>query len=246
MSYRSGREAFMHGVRTLLPLTPGVIPFGLVTGYMAVQMGMSPGTSIGMTLLFYSGSAQMVALQLLHTGALPITIVVTALVINLRFIMYSASLAPYLHQLPRRWTWPMAYLLSDQSYALCVLKFASGELGRFAHHYYAGTAISMWLAWQLSVVAGIYLGASIPQSWSLGFAIPLSFLALLIPGLRSVASLGAAAVGGVLAVLAIKLPYNLGLVTASVGGVIAGQVIENLRKRQVQDESVDGAEGEAQ
>ncbi|MFS2155899.1 AzlC family ABC transporter permease [Pseudomonas sp. Pseusp122] len=246
MSYRSGREAFMHGVRTLLPLTPGVIPFGLVTGYMAVQIGMSAGTSIGMTLLFYSGSAQMVALQLLHTGALPITIVVTALIINLRFIMYSASLAPYLHHLPRRWTWPMAYLLSDQSYALCVLKFASGELGRFAHHYYAGTAISMWLAWQLSVVAGIYLGASIPQSWSLGFAIPLSFLALLIPGLRSIASLGAAAVGGVLAVLAIKLPYNLGLVTASVGGVIAGLVIENLRKRQVQEESVDGAEGEAQ
>lgn len=246
MSYRSGREAFMHGVRTLLPLTPGVIPFGLVTGYMAVQMGMSPGTSIGMTLLFYSGSAQMVALQLLHTGALPVTIVVTALIINLRFIMYSASLAPYVHHLPRRWTWPMAYLLSDQSYALCVLKFASGELGRFAHHFYAGTAISMWLVWQLSVVAGIYLGASIPQSWSLGFAIPLSFLALLIPGLRSMASLGAALVGGVLAVLAINLPYNLGLVTASIGGVIAGLVIESLRKPRVHDASVSGAEGEAQ
>lgn len=246
MSYRSGREAFMHGVRTLLPLTPGVIPFGLVTGYMAVQMGMSPSTSIGMTLLFYSGSAQMVALQLLHTGALPVTIVVTALIINLRFIMYSASLAPYVHHLPRRWTWPMAYLLSDQSYALCVLKFASGELGRFAHHFYAGTAISMWLAWQLSVVAGIYLGASIPQSWSLGFAIPLSFLALLIPGLRSMASLGAALVGGVLAVLAINLPYNLGLVTASIGGVIAGLVIESLRKPRVHDASVSGAEGEAQ
>lgn len=246
MSYRSGREAFMHGVRTLLPLTPGVIPFGLVTGYMAVQMGMSPGTSIGMTLLFYSGSAQMVALQLLHTGALPVTIVVTALIINLRFIMYSASLAPYVHHLPRRWTWPMAYLLSDQSYALCVLKFASGELGRFAHHFYAGTAISMWLAWQLSVVAGIYLGASIPESWSLGFAIPLSFLALLIPGLRSMASLGAALVGGVLAVLAIDLPYNLGLVTASIGGVIAGLVIESLRKPRVHDASVSGAEGEAQ
>jgi predicted branched-subunit amino acid permease len=140
----------------------------------------------------------------------------------------------------------MAYLLSDQSYALCVLKFASGELGRFAHHFYAGTAISMWLAWQLSVVAGIYLGASIPESWSLGFAIPLSFLALLIPGLRSMASLGAALVGGVLAVLAIDLPYNLGLVTASIGGVIAGLVIESLRKPRVHDASVSGAEGEAQ
>lgn len=246
MHYRSAGHAFGHGVQTLIPLIPGVIPFGLVTGVMATEMGMSPGTTMGMTLLFYSGSAQMVALQLMHNAALPLTIVVTALIINLRFIMYSASLAPYVHHLPRRWTWPMAYLLSDQSYALCVLKFASGELGRFAHHFYAGTAISMWLAWQLSVVAGIYLGASIPQSWSLGFAIPLSFLALLIPGLRSMPSLGAALVGGVLAVLAINLPYNLGLVTASIGGVIAGLVIESLRKPRVHDASVSGAEGEAQ
>lgn len=94
MPYQSGREAFMQGVRALIPLSPGVVPFGLLTGVMAINMGLSPGTTMGMTLLFYSGSAQMVALQLLHTGVVPLAIVVTALVINLRFIMYSASLAP--------------------------------------------------------------------------------------------------------------------------------------------------------
>lgn len=231
MTYRTGREAFFHGVRTLIPLTPGVIPFGLITGVMAIEMGMSPGMSMGMTLLFYSGSAQMVALQLLQNGALPVTVVVTALIINLRFIMYSASLAPYLHHLPRRWTWPVSYLLSDQSYALCTLKFSSGELGRFAPHFYAGTAVAMWLTWQLSVFAGVYLGASIPEAWSLSFAVPLSFLALLVPGIRSAASLGAAVTGGLIAVSAIKLPYNLGLVTASIGGVIAGLLIENARRK---------------
>ena len=186
---------------------------------------------MGMTLLFYSGSAQLVALQLLQNGALPVTVVVTALIINLRFIMYSASLAPYLHHLPRRWTWPVSYLLSDQSYALCTLKFSSGELGRFAPHFYAGTAVAMWLTWQLSVFAGVYLGASIPEAWSLSFAVPLSFLALLVPGIRSAASLGAAVTGGLIAVSAIKLPYNLGLVTASIGGVIAGLLIENARRK---------------
>jgi predicted branched-subunit amino acid permease len=231
MTYRTGREAFFHGVRTLIPLTPGVIPFGLITGVMAIEMGMSPGMSMGMTLLFYSGSAQLVALQLLQNGALPVTVVVTALIINLRFIMYSASLAPYLHHLPRRWTWPVSYLLSDQSYALCTLKFSSGELGRFAPHFYAGTAVAMWLTWQLSVFAGVYLGASIPEAWSLSFAVPLSFLALLVPGIRSAASLGAAVTGGLIAVSAIKLPYNLGLVTASIGGVIAGLLIENARRK---------------
>lgn len=163
MQYRTGAQAFAHGVRTLMPLTPGVVPFGLVTGVMAIEMGMSPGMTLGMTLLFYSGSAQMVALQLLHNNVLPVAIVVTALIINLRFIMYSASLAPHLHHLPRRWTWPMSYLLSDQSFALYSLRFSSGEPGRFGHYFYAGTAVAMWLVWQLSVLAGVFLGGQHPR-----------------------------------------------------------------------------------
>lgn len=245
MPYRSALDAFLQGLRALLPLTPGVIPFGLVTGVMAVEMGLSPATAMGMTVLFFSGSAQMVALQLMHNGVLPVAIVATALIINLRFVMYSASLAPYLHHLPRRWTWPLSYMLSDQAYALCTLKFASGELGRYAHHYYAGTALGMWLVWQLSVLAGVSLGASIPESWSLGFAIPLSFLALLVPNIRSPATLGAAVVGGALAVLAVSMPYNLGLVIASVGGVTAGLVIETLRERTAEPTSSQDIEGEA-
>jgi len=244
MQYRTGMDAFMHGVRTLIPLTPGVIPFGLVTGVMAIEMGMSPGMTMGMTLLFYSGSAQMVALQLLHNGVLPVAIVVTALIINLRFIMYSASLAPRLHHLPRRWTWPMSYLLSDQSFALYSLRFSSGEPDRFGHYFYAGTAVAMWLTWQLSVLAGVFLGASIPESWSLSFAIPLSFLALLVPNLRSAASLGAAAVGGSIAVLAVNMPYNLGLVMASIGGVFTGLLIENIRRSPLNTMSSDGVERE--
>jgi predicted branched-subunit amino acid permease len=241
MAYPSATQAFLQGLRALLPLTPGVIPFGLVTGVMAVELGLSPATAMGMTLLFYSGSAQMVALQLLHNGVLPVAIVATALIINLRFIMYSASLAPHFHRLPRRWTWPLCYLLSDQAYALCTLKFDSGELGRYAHHYYAGTALGMWLAWQLSVLAGVYLGASIPESWSLSFAIPLSFLALLVPGIRDRATLGAAVVGGVIAVLAVDMPYNLGLVSAAVGGIVAGLVIETRNVRERADDTEEQA-----
>lgn len=231
MPYPSPAAAFLAGVRTLLPLTPGVIPFGLVAGVMAIDIGMSPGTAMGMTLLFYSGSAQMAALQLLHNGVLPAAIVLTALVINLRFVMYSASLAPYLHPLPRRWTWPLSYMLADQSYAVCILKLASGELGRYAHFFYAGTALTMWLAWQLSVLAGVYLGASIPDTWSLSFAIPLSFLALLVPAIRNSATLGAAVVGGGVAVAAVDLPYNLGLISASVAGVLVGMLIYSAQER---------------
>jgi len=228
MHYRSGMHAFADGARAVLPLTTGVVPFGLITGVTAVGMGLSPQDSLGMTLLFYSGSAQMVVLQLMHNGALPMTMIATALVINLRFLMYSAALAPHLSTLPRSRTWPLAYLLSDQSFALCSLKFASGAPGRFAFPYYAGTAIPMWVGWNLSVAAGVFLGTGIPDAWSLGFAIPLSFLALLVPGIRNRATLGAAVVGGVLAVLAHDLPYNLGLLVASLGGIVTGLSLEHL------------------
>lgn len=230
MHYRNRMHAFVDGARAVLPLTTGSAPFGLITGVTAVGMGMSPLDSMGMTLLFYSGSAQMVVLQLIQNGALPMTAVVTALVINLRFVMYSAALAPHFSHLPRRRTWPMAFLLSDQSFALCSLKLGSGGLGQFAVPYYMGTAVPMWFGWNLAVLAGVFLGSGIPASWSLGFAIPLSFLALLVPSIRNPATLGAAIVGGALAVLAHDLPYNLGLLVASLGGVITGVSIEQLRK----------------
>ncbi|MCW2291262.1 putative branched-subunit amino acid permease [Pseudomonas sp. BIGb0408] len=245
MPYRTRADAFWAGVRALIPLTPGVVPFGLLAGVMAIGVGMTPGMAMGMTLLFYSGSAQMVALQLMQDDVLPVAIIFTALIINLRFLMYSASLAPYLHHLPRRWTWPLSYMLSDQSYATCILKLSSGELGRFAHFFYVGTALTMWLSWQLSVMAGIFLGTSIPDTWSLSFAIPLSFLALLVPAIRNSASLGAAVVAGVVAVWAVNMPYNLGLLTASIAGIGAGLLISKTRQQTADDTSVSNADREA-
>lgn len=230
MAFRSAMHALRRGAQDALPLTTGVVPFGLITGVTAIGLGMTPTHTMGMTLLFYSGSAQMVVLQLLQHGALPITMVVTALVINLRFLMYSAAIAEHLHTLPRWHKWPLAYLLSDQTFALCSLHLTTPEARRFAAPYYAGTAITLWAGWNLAVLAGVLLGTSIPDTWSLGFAIPLSFLALLVPGLRNRALLWAAMTAGVLAVLAVQLPYNLGLLVASIGGIAAGLTVEHLRK----------------
>ncbi|MFF7109654.1 AzlC family ABC transporter permease [Pseudomonas sichuanensis] len=233
-------QAFMQGARAVLPLTTGIVPFGLITGVTAINMGLSPSEAMGMTLLFYSGSAQMAVLQLMQNGALPITMVVTALVINLRFLMYSASLAPHFSNLPRQRRWSMAYLLSDQSFALCTLRLNAREgLGRFAFEYYLGTAMVMWLGWNLAVLVGVAVGSGIPPTWSLGFAIPLSFLALLVPAIRNRAMLGAATVGGVLAVLAIDMPYNLGMLVAALGGILAGLALEQLGMAQAVEQHAD-------
>ncbi len=232
MQYTTGKEAFYAGVRALLPVAPGVIPFGLVTGVTAIEQGLSPLATIGMTVLFFAGAAQMAALQLLRNDAFPLIILVTALVINLRFLMYSASLAPYFHTLPKRWKWPLSYLLSDQAYVLSILRLSSAKPALFGHYFFAGAACTMWLTWQLAVMAGVFLGAEIPASWSLNFAIPLVFLALLVPSVRGSASLCAACIGGLVAVLAVDMAYNLGLLLGALCGITTGLVVEDYQTKR--------------
>ena len=230
MHASAGRQSFQQGIQALLPLAPGVLPFGLVTGVTAANQGYSFFEILGMTLLFYAGSAQMAALQLLNEQALPLVILITVVVINLRFLMYSAALAPHMHRLPAKARWPLGYMISDQSFALSMVRNQQQPHAPMDLWFFAGSSFSMWLVWQVSVILGVMVGSGIPASWSLDFAIPLSFLAILVPAIRNSASLSAALTGGLVAVLAHGLPYNLGLIVASVSGIAAGLLVETRQK----------------
>ncbi len=232
MSFTNAASAWRAGIKVLLPIAPGVLPFGLVTGVTAVNLGFPPEMVVGMTALFYAGAAQMAALQLLGESATAPVILMTVLVINMRMLMYSASLAPYLGPLKRRWKWPLSYMLSDQAYALSILKYTDRSMGAYGHCYFAGVAVSMWLVWMFSVTVGVFLGAQIPPGWSLDFAIPLVFLVLLIPAIRDSSSLVAALVAGAVAVLAFDLPYNLGLLLAAISGIGTGVWMELCLERR--------------
>lgn len=232
MKHPKDKEAFFSGVNALLPLIAGVIPFGLVTGITATKQGFSTLETMGMTLLFFAGSAQLVALQLLRDGVLPLIILLTVLVINLRFMMYSASIAPHIHPLPRPLKWLLSYMLSDQAYALSIVKFTSTPSSRHLPYFFAGSALTMWLSWNVSVLLGAMLGTGIPESWSLDFAIPLAFLAILVPAIKNSPSLAAAAVGGLVAVLGTYAPYNLGMLLAAVSGISAGLTVESWQRRK--------------
>ncbi|MEJ2630515.1 MAG: AzlC family ABC transporter permease [Acidihalobacter sp.] len=227
-------RAFSAGFMSIVPLMPGVIPFAMICGVTAIKAGLSPQAAMGMSLIVFAGASQLAVIQLLAAGALPLVIFFTAVIINLRFAMYSASLAPYFQHLPKRWRWPLAYLLTDQGYAMTINHYLSDKptADTHRHWFYFGTGIAMWGAWQPGTAAGILLGSTIPASWSLDFAIPLTFMALLIPGLRDRPTLVAALVGGGVAVLAAGLPFNLGLVLAAVSGIAAGLAAETLMQRR--------------
>ncbi|APZ42331.1 AzlC family ABC transporter permease [Acidihalobacter ferrooxydans] len=228
------RQAFNNGLLAVAPIVTGVIPFGMICGVTAIKAGLSPTEAMGMSFFIFAGASQLAAIQLLAQGALPVVIVFTALVINLRFAMYSASLAPHFQHLPKRWRWPLAYLLTDQAYVMSINRYLGDQADAQTHKhwFYLGVASTLWLVWQPATAAGILLGAAIPASWSLDFAIPLTFMALLVPGLRDSPTLLAALVGGALAVAAADLPFNLGLMLAAVGGVAAGLIAESLQQRK--------------
>ena len=220
---------FFNGAKGTLPILIGVIPFAMITGVGAVNVGMSFTEAMGMSVIVFAGASQMVVFQLIGAGSPWIIMVLTAWIINLRFTMYSATLAPYLQKLPARQKAPLAYMLSDQAFGVSLSHFMMTDKPVNHRWYYFGSALTVWVAWQISAMIGALLGALVPASWGFDFAFPLSFTALMFAALRDRPTVIAALVGGIIAVLTKGLPYNLGLVIAISMGIAAGYFSESLK-----------------
>jgi len=220
---RPGRDSFLRGLAAGSPIMAGVAPFGLIYGAAALTLGLSPGQALGMSLTIFAGSSQLVFLDLWGQGVSTLALILTGLVINLRMAMYSASIAPYLG--PQR---PLkalvgAYFLTDEGYGISMGRFLSHRPKPASPFYfYLGAALPTWLSWQICSLAGYLAGAMVPESWSLDMAVPLVFLALLIPMLTRGPKLIAALAAMVVAVTAARLPMNLGLILAIFIGIAAG------------------------
>jgi 4-azaleucine resistance transporter AzlC len=228
-------KSFLAGVRAELPLLVGVFPFGMIYGALALNAGLSPLASQAMSSIVFAGSAQFVTTQLVHEAAPVFVIVLTIAVVNLRHMLYSASLAPYLHDLSLRWKVLLSYLLTDEAYAPTILKYEADGVSRFSHWFLLGAGFSLWFNWQVSTALGIFLGAAIPESWPLDFALPLTFIAMVVPVLKNRPMVAAALSAGLVALLAYGLPFKLGLILAALTGIAVGTVLEG-RKFQKRSE----------
>ncbi|WP_224268107.1 AzlC family ABC transporter permease [Haloprofundus salinisoli] len=223
------------GVRDVLPLFLGIVPFAVVFGVAAVDAGLTAAQAVGLSVFVFAGASQLATLDLLARDAAVPVVVLTAVVINLRMLMYSASIAPYFRSLAGRSKAVLAYFLTDQAYALSVARYGtladaepSGVSDR--RWYYLGVAVSLWVVWQLGTVAGLVLGTGVPDSWGLDFTVPLVFLALLVPAMKDVPTTVAGVCGGVVAVVAAGLPLNLGLLVGATVGIVAGLLAERGRR----------------
>lgn len=215
-------SAFLLGVRALLPMLLGVAPFGVIYGVVALQSGIPALAAILMSSLVFAGSAQFLLAQLVGAGTPALLSVAAVGLINLRHALYSASVAPMLHHLPRRWKLLLAYLLTDEAYAAAIPHLLQTPRPPFAHWILFGAGFTLWAGWQLSTLAGVVIGASLPTDLGLDFALPLTFIAIVVPLIDSRARLVAAVAAAVVAVLLAFLPYKTGLVAAALAGLVAG------------------------
>lgn len=218
---------FWAGVRAEVPLLIGVFPFGLIYGALALDAGLSRAASQMMSSIVFAGSAQFITAQLVHDAVPGFVIVLTIAVVNLRHMLYSASLAPYIAALPTRWKVFLSYLLTDEAYAPTIIHYEKEGLTPYGHWFWLGAGCALWLNWQIGTALGIFLGAAIPESWSLDFALPLTFIAMVVPVLKNRAAISAALSAGVVALLAFSLPYKLGLILAALVGIVVGTILED-------------------
>lgn len=222
----STRGDLRAGFLDITPLWLSAAPFGVIYAVNALTAGLSPAQTLAMSLVVFAGAAQFTAVGLVASGAAPLTIMVTTLIVNARHLLLAASLAPFLRRVPAMPRAALAFQLTDESYAVGMRRFL---LGRGTLAYQFGANISMYLIWQCSTVAGIVLGALIPNlsAYGLDLIFPLTFIALLAPLLRGRSSLlvaalaGALAIGGVLALPGRWYILIAGIVASGAGALFA-------------------------
>jgi predicted branched-subunit amino acid permease len=226
----NSRAAFKAGVIECLQLVPSYVPFGLVCGVAAVQAGMGEWGAVALSAFAFAGSAQAVLTQFLSNGA-PLTIaILSGLVVNLRMAVYSAAIAPRIAGATPKERVLWAAFLVDQTFISNEVRHQRGEHMNHPLAFYLGCALTLWPWWVLMNAIGAFAGAKLPASWQLDFTIPLSFVAMVVPLLKSRSQVLAALAGGAAGVLLYAMPLKLGLIVACALGTCVGMVVDALLK----------------
>jgi 4-azaleucine resistance transporter AzlC len=233
-------KAFVLGARDTLPMLLGALPFGIIFGTLAIAAGLSMPATLLMSALVFAGSAQFIAVSLIASGAGLVVVLATTLVVNLRHMLYSASLLPYVRHLPQRWKVPLAFWLTDESFAVVHRHYLDSQTPQtHKHWYFIGSCLAMYSNWVLCTLIGAALGSSLPgmAGWGLDFAMVATFVGIVVPLLRTRPMLLAASVAAAVALATHALPYKLGLMLAALAGVSVAVLAERWSPQPLHPES---------
>jgi predicted branched-subunit amino acid permease len=210
-----------------VPLFVPAIPFAFVVGLVIVESGINPLVGWTSSPIIFGGAAQLTLISLLGSGAAVVAAVTAALVVNVRYLMYSAALAPAFQAQPRWFRALGPGLLIDQLFALAVLRLDDDP--RVLRIYYLSAGLTFWLMWQITTALGLVVGPVVPESWQLEFAVTILFLGLIILSIDKYPKTVAAVVGAGVTFLGSGLPNRSGLLVGALAGVVAGTIAERLR-----------------
>jgi predicted branched-subunit amino acid permease len=230
------QQAWREGVKTGSPTLFGIAAWGLVVGIAMIKSGMTLPQALGMTLLVFAGSAQLASLPLIATGAPVWVVFLTATVVNLRFVIFSALLAPHFSHLPWKQRLALGYVSGDMTVAMFLQRYPSEQPERGKLEFLKGLMIPNWIAWQVGSIAGILLGSTVPEEWGLGFAGTLAILCVMVPLVAGAAAACGVVVAGAVAVLAFDLPYKLGLLAGVIAGMAVAMAVQNVLDARKPDE----------
>lgn len=219
------RQAALAGARAIGALTFGVIPFGIAYGVVVSQTDIAGWLGIAASLIIIAGAAQLSLVNLVNDGAPWVVAVGTALVINARFFLYSAALAPAFRRFPAAWRFSIPHLMTDQAATLSLLYFQQVRNPVAQRWFYTGAGATIATGWVLATVVGVLGGARIPGRLELEFAIPLVFISLLVPALSSRPAIVAAAAAAVTALAFAGLPNGTNILCGAAAGIFAGSMV---------------------
>ncbi|MFZ5965257.1 AzlC family ABC transporter permease [Thalassococcus sp. BH17M4-6] len=224
MAGTSAMSSYWRGVRDALPFVIMVVPFAMLFGVVGTESGLTVTQTVSFSVVVIAGASQFTALQLLNENAPVAVALASAIAVNMRMAMYSASLIPHLGPAPLWHRIFIAYFLVDQTYAASMLEFERSPRMTLAEKtaYFFGIVTPICPPWYVATWAGAVLGSAIPTELGLDFAVPIAFLAMIAPLLRTPAHRIAALTSVVLALGFVWLPYNLGLIVGALGGMLAG------------------------
>lgn len=231
------QQEFLAGMKDTIPMIIGAIPFGIIFGALAVtgETPLSSEATMGMSLFVFAGSAQFIGAGLYAQQTGLLLIVFTTFIVNLRHALYAASLAPYMRHVGHKWLLPLGFWLTDETYAVVIRRFQEQPNNRYRHWYFLGSALWMYLNWQLCTIIGIVAGQQLGDAttWGLDFAMVVTFIGIVVPLIINRPMLVCAIVAASVSLATFGLPNKLGYMVGGLAGIVAGVIAENWQAHQI-------------
>ena len=213
-------KIFSKGCLDVIPLLIPVVPFGIIFGVIGIESGLGPTVTFLMSIIIFAGSSQLAFVQLYTGGATTPVIVSSVAIVNSRHFLYSAVIAQYLTKVKLFWKIILSYFLTDQAFIVSQKYFKEQPNNKDRHYHLLGSGFTLWFVWQLSTIAGIVLGEVIPKELNLAFAVPLTFISLIIVDIKKIDHLIVAITSGIFAIIFFNLPLRTYIIVAAAAGIL--------------------------